>query len=140
MTASIPSLLVATIGGDSGSSYSIELSDSKLRYSSRKDDGTLPVRDEIEPTAAQWREFGAALDSIDIWQWQNDYPRELPICDGTQWTLDIAYGDTALHTGGDNAYPRDDDDDGTIPSAAPSARFERFMKAVSALIGGRDFG
>lgn len=74
-----------------------------------------------------------------IWQWQDNYPSELSICDGTQWSLDIAYEDAALRSGGDNAYPKDEDDDGTIPSAAPSAHFERLLKAVSALIGGRDF-
>jgi len=37
------------------------------------------------------------------------------------------------------AYPKDEDDDRMILSGAPSARFERLLKTVSTLSGGRAF-
>jgi hypothetical protein len=139
MTDSIPNRLIAAIGGHLGPSYSVELSHGKLHYVIWKGGDTLPVEVDIVPTAGQWREFRAALDSIDIWQWRDNYAPELSIRDGTQWNLDVAYEDAALRSGGDNAYPKDESDGGTIPHAAPSARFEHLLKAVSALIGGQDF-
>jgi hypothetical protein len=116
VSTSIPKLLRAVVVGYSGPSYAVELSDGELHYVAWNDSDTIAAEETITPTADQWQEFRTALDSIGIWQWQDDYPSELSICDGTQWSLDIAYEDAALRSGGDNAYPKDEDDDGTIPS------------------------
>jgi hypothetical protein len=40
---------------------------------------------------------------------------------------------------GDNSYPEDEDDDESQLFAAPPRGFERFLKAVSDLIDGRNF-
>lgn len=134
-----PKRLAISIGGFTGPSFSIELSGGRLRYVAYEYAYASPREEVITPTAEQWSVFRTALDSIGVWQWQNDYPSKGAICDGSQRAFAVAYEDVELHTGGDNAYPGDEADDDTLSSAEPSARFERFLKAVSDLIGGRDF-
>jgi hypothetical protein len=134
-----PKRLYVAIGGYMGTSYSIELSAGKLRYVVYEHGYATSREETITPTAEQWSKFRAALDSIGVWQWKSHYPPQLGICDGTGWTLEVSYEDIEVYSDGDNSYPEDEEDDESQLSAAPSRRFERFLKTVSDLIDGRDF-
>jgi hypothetical protein len=134
--SAIPKHFIARIGGFLGSSYSVELKDGTITYTSSSR-GQTNARHAITPTGAQWREFRQALDELKVWQWRNDYPRG-GVVDGTQWMLDIEYHDHLLKTRGDNNYP---DADGK-PTGKPefTAAFNRYLAAIKKLLGGKEFG
>ncbi len=118
-----------------GASYSVELRDGTLIYSSGTARGNSR-RQVITPTATQWREFRQALDDLQVWHWQSAYPGH-DVADGTQWSLEIAYPDHALHAHGDNSYPDDTGKQNRDPE--PTKAFKRFLTAVEKLLGGKTF-
>jgi hypothetical protein len=134
--SAVPTHFVARIGGFLGSTYSVELKDRTLTYtiSSKGQTNVRPAT--ITPTQADWREFRQTLDELKVWQWQNDYPRG-GVVDGTQWLLEISYGDRTLKSRGDNNYP----DASGKPTGKPefTPAFSRYLGAIKKLIGGKDF-
>jgi hypothetical protein len=135
--STVPTRLVARIGGFLGSSYSVELKGGTLTYTVSGRGQTNVRHATITPTEAAWREFRRALDDLKIWQWQSDYPRG-GVVDGTQWLFEIAYSDRALTSRGDNNYPDGAGKPTGKPEFTPS--FNRYLGAIKKLIGGKDFG
>lgn len=135
----VPTRFTAGIGGFLGASYSVELRDGALLYTSYTalEGGRREQKQEtLTPTAAQWRDFRRTLDALKVWQWRTNYPNH-GVSDGTQWTLDIAYADRSLTTRGDNNYP-----DGTRkPSGSDNSTktFKRYLAAIRKLLGGKNF-
>ena len=86
----------------------------------------------VEPTDEQWRAFRQILDKINVWQWQAHYPNP-GVCDGTNWSFEVAYSDHALDTGGDNNYP---DAHGEPTNLLDQTRtFDRLLRAITRLAG-----
>lgn len=132
----IPNKFSAYIGGFMGASYSVELHDGALSYTIYEKGHMNPKQKTITPTESQWREFRQTLDDLRIWNWHTDYPTNV-VVDGTQWSLDIAYADRALHAHGDNNYP---DDTGKPNGDTKSSKaFDRYSGAVQKLLGGEAF-
>ena len=126
-----PQLLRASIGGHFGPSYSLELTDQTLFCMALSDELPDPAW-LVEPTAQQWRAFRRALDKINVWQWQADYPNP-GVCDGTGWSFEVAYSDHALETGGDNNYPDAQGDPTNSPQGTKT--FDRLLRAITKLTG-----
>ena len=131
-----PTRFTARIGGFLGASYSVELRDGALLYTSSERGLRNQKHATLTPTAAQWRDFRQTLDDLKIWRWRADYPRQGTV-DGTQWMLDIAYADHALTARGDNNYP----DAAGKPNGRPETieAFNRYLAAIKKLIGGKSF-
>jgi hypothetical protein len=127
-----PTKLHASIGGYFGTSYDVELCDSSVRYSSSRGDDSRSIESltdnspsdvTLEPTDQEWNDFLRALDSLGVWEWSPEYIFE-GVMDGTSWSLEISWGDRSVTSGGSNEFP---------------PTFDRFLKAVSALVGWRVF-
>jgi hypothetical protein len=133
----VPTRFTARIGGFLGASYSVELHDGVLLYTSAERGQRNQKKEKVTPTAAEWRDLRQTLEDLKVWQWRADYPSH-GVVDGTQWMLDIAYADRSLTAHGSNNYP------GT--AGAPNGRpdtteaFNRYLAAIRKLIGGRNFG
>ncbi|MDX1673130.1 MAG: hypothetical protein R3211_12395, partial [Balneolaceae bacterium] len=82
------------------------LRDGALHYASGKMFELPPKGEVITPSEEAWKMFREELDQIDIWNWQETYSSE--ILDGLQWTVEIAYEDNQILTGGINAFPGED--------------------------------
>ena len=132
----IPKHFSAYIGGFIGASYQLELRDGILTYTTFSRGHTNPKHAKVTPTATQWREFRQALDDLKVWQWRASYPSR-GTADGTQWSLDVAYPDHAIKTDGDNSYPDATGKPNGKPE--PTKAFNRFLDAVTKLIGGKTF-
>ena len=132
----VPKRFTARIGGFLGASYSVELHDGALLYTSSERGQRNQKHATFTPTAAQWREFRQTLDDLKVWQWRADYPSQ-GVVDGTQWMLGIAYADRALTARGDNNYP----DATGKPNGSPDSTeaFNRYLAAIKKLIGGGSF-
>src|SRR4051812_47080032 len=131
-----PQRFSAHIGGFLGGSYSVELHGDTLSFTSYSRGHSDPKHKTITPTAAQWREFRQTLDDLKVWQWRAEYPNHGTL-DGTQWALDIAYADRALHTQGDNNYP---DESGKPNGDSNSTKvFNRYLAALQRLLGDTTF-
>ncbi|GIW40801.1 MAG: hypothetical protein KatS3mg076_1378 [Candidatus Binatia bacterium] len=131
-----PRRLRIHIGGFLGPSWSVELvrgklhcRSSPLRYADWKTE-VVTVTDE------QWAAFRSALDALGVWQWRPEYPNP-GVCDGTGWSIDIAYADRKIRSHGDNNYPRRDGSPNNEPTQTET--FAEFCRAVRSLLGGRDF-
>jgi hypothetical protein len=129
----IPQRFHARIGGFKGS-CEVQLQDGRLQYA-LSGRGHKSHR-EVQPTPEQWRAFRRELDAIGVWRWRAQYvnPR---VCDGTQWSLDVAYSDRAVKSQGSNDYPQATSDPLSVP--AGSEMFTRYLKAVQRLLGGIAF-
>jgi hypothetical protein len=132
----VPTRFTARIGGFLSASYSVELRDAALLYTSSERGQRNQKHATLTPTAAEWRAFRQTLDDLKVWQWRADYPRQGTV-DGTQWSLDIAYSDHSLTARGDNNYP----DAAGKPSGRPDSTeaFNRYLAAIKKLIGGKSF-
>src|ERR1700704_2118834 len=52
--------------------------------------GPPAQREEIQPSAKQWRNFRRTLDRLNVWSWQGNYPNSPMVCDGVGWSAEIA--------------------------------------------------
>ncbi len=143
----LPSRFRLHIGGFFPPSYSVELRGESLLYRARERvPGTEDLREStkvITPTAAQWRQFWAATEAADLWGWRPRYT-DPSVYDGVQWGLEITLEGRRAASSGSNAFPGvpirptgptapDPHSSGTSPS------FERYLRAVEALLGGQSF-
>ena len=127
-----PKHLRAYIGGYFGPSYAIELTGDTLFYTARTNELIQRELPMVEPTDEQWRAFRRTLDYINVWQWQAHYPNP-GVCDGTNWSFEVAYSDHALDTGGDNNYP---DAHGEPTNLLDQTKtFDRLLRAITKLTG-----
>jgi hypothetical protein len=128
--SSIPKHFTAYIGGFFGPSYRIELNDGVVTYYRNKE------RLTITPTPVQWYDFRQALDQLKVWRWRTNYPSQ-GTADGTQWSLEIAYGDHALKSSGSNNYPDLNGEPNNKPQWTQTFGF--YLAAVRKLIGDKNF-
>ncbi len=136
-SGAIPKSFVASIGGFLGISYRIELREGGvLDYNATERGGREVQHLRITPAAADWRAFRAALDALEVWQWQPDFSNP-GVSDGTQWSLDIAYADRVLKSRGSNNYPDSAGRPNGEPAMTPA--FLRYLAAVEKLAGGHSF-
>ena len=135
-SSSVPMHFSAYIGGFLGASYTVELHDGILTYTSSESGHRNEKHAKITPTSGEWRVFRQTLDDLKVWQWRADYPSQ-GTQDGTQWSLHIAYVDHVLRTHGDNNYP--DASGRPIGKSDPTELFKRYLAAIRMLIGGRSF-
>ncbi len=128
----IPEKFSAYIGGFFGPSYWVELEQGTLHYKVREKGQQKEKTTTITPTPEQWAAFRQALDEIDAWKWKKEYNSGTP--DGTQWSLAIAYDHKKLASGGNNQYPGRE-----AKNTDYTKDFERYLAAVKALLGGKEF-
>jgi hypothetical protein len=128
-SSSKPSTLSIAIGGYTGNSYAVELSADGLIYRSLRYGYEANETLTIVPDRVAWERFRRALDDLGVWDWAPEYSRP-GIFDGTNWHVEIVWGERSIHSHGMNGYPGGSDD---------SQLFSRFLSAVRALVGGRDF-
>lgn len=124
-----PRELTASIGGFAGASWSIEMRDKNtIIYSHNPRTFTGwpgTKREVIHVPEERWRAFRRDLDQARVWNWRKEYINR-DVVDGTVWTFKAVYADRSADTRGKNAFPNRE-------------QFEKFKKAVSALLGGREF-
>lgn len=123
-----PEIFSAAIGGFGGPYYQVIWKDGTLTYST--DLYGTPQKLLIEPE--QWRYFWKALIELGVWKWEERYNNP-GVLDGTSWSIHIEYQGRSVKSFGSNAYP------GGEQRIEPSVVFRRFCRAVSALVGGREF-
>lgn len=84
---------------------------------------------QIQPSEQAWRRFWSALDRLGAWSWAPSYEgREIIICDGPAWSVEIVWGERRLASRGESAYPPG----GTLRR---SREFETFVRALGRLCG-----
>jgi len=134
-TNAAPQSFRASIGGFLGVCYSVELREGSLYYLAA-DAPQKAQTLKLTPTSQQWREFRRALDDVGVWQWRTNYPNP-GVYDGTQWSLEIRYGDRTLKTQGSNNFPGR----AGKPSGSPkeTKAFSAYAAAVKRLLGGKEF-
>lgn len=93
-------------------------------FSRRDEEPDVAVPDE------RWRALRRNLDAVNAWDWNEWY--FAPACDGAGWHLDLAWGKRLISVSGSNAYPGED---ATQIDYEPSRRFERYLRAMSRLVG-----
>lgn len=57
-----------------------------------------------QPSMEKWISFRYFLDHLNAWKWNPNYSN-CSILDGTQWSLEIEYGDSKISCSGSNSYP-----------------------------------
>ncbi len=125
----IPSEVEISIGGYPGPWYSLRKEGDALVYAHTPTVEALdnPLRELVSPSASQWQSFLTQLNRLGVWSWREHY--ELPVCDGTHWSVKIVCGSRVANSGGSNCYPGGPD----------GQEFDSFPAAVQQLIGGREF-
>ena len=73
--------------------------------------------------------FRAVVDRLDVWSGAASYERDGLIVDGTQWSLELRWGERAVVGGGSNADP------GAGATVSGSNAFRAFLRAVRKLTG-----
>lgn len=131
-----PSHLDISIGGYGGTCYRVTWEGSALRYYVSEWHPPDRLEAVIEPTQEGWERFWAAMDEVGLWTWKASYHAP-GVMDGTQWDVEMKRGRRHVKTSGSNRYPGYREEG--VEDGMPTQRFERFTKAVSALIGGRPF-
>ena len=81
---------------------------------------------------AQWRQFWEEVDRIGVWQWSPRYWSDDAL-DGTQWSLELRYGEREVKSEGSNLYPSST---GTEYSAG--SPLADFLRALAKLTGQPD--
>jgi hypothetical protein len=138
----LPTALHLYIGGAILlNNYWVESRGETLIYTAEVPDRTTnsakKVTKTITPSARQWLLFWKAMDDVRVWQWQSDY--DLPgLADGTYWQIDTAFAGRRITSRGHNNYPVAVDPE-TGQHFAKNGTFDRYLKAVEALLGGEVF-
>jgi len=92
----------------------------------------------IKPTPKEWSEFRHDLDSINVWQWRDDYVAH-DILDGGGWSLEVKYADKRVKSAGENAYPGTNGEPTKVQDGKTTEPYRRLMNAMKILLGGRQF-
>ena len=120
-----------SIGGFFGGRYFIRLENDILEYGEsvgHPDNGYIKL--SISPSKQKWKNFKKKLDAIDVWSWKNEYNNP-NVLDGTQWELEIDYGDQKIKSYGSNLYPGTADLDMDV-----TPEFKALLHALGLLLGG----
>jgi hypothetical protein len=135
--ASMPEYLKIRVGGILGPVYSLRMKENKLLYRVRDDENSDEYTEkEVHPGDSEWQAFRLALDKIGIWRWHEEYPNP-DGTEGTQWYLEIEWGERRVKSSGDNNFPVADGDPENEADISPT--FEHLLEAVRRLLGGMEF-
>lgn len=118
-----PSKFLASIGGYTGSSYSVRWEGGWLIYESYGYGYEKEDELRYHPAFDEWERFWDAIDGINLWTWEDRYENP-DMMDGTNWSVELVWGDQQIKSYGSNAYP---------------PKFKQFCAAVSGLLQGRTF-
>lgn len=115
---SVPTKFLVTIGGFFDGHCEVRWRRGKLWYRHDRVDGSQV---SVVPSDSDWEAFWTAMDGLGVWNWEASYD-DPEICDGTQWEVEIYFGDGSHHVRctGSNRYPE---------------LFQQFLEAVEALVG-----
>jgi hypothetical protein len=142
----LPKRLCISIGGYFGPCYEVAFKKGRLTYtyltsrdlsSQELELGPQPQREEMQPSAKQWETFRRSLDRLNVWCWQENY-LDPGVCDGTNWSVEIAYPDKATISHGSNCYPGHKGEPLDMGTEMNDRTFAKFCRAVARLIG-REF-
>lgn len=118
-----PKHLVVMLGAVQGPAYRIEAFELGLIYQPLGQ-GLVPMTGEILMVSeADWDAFHEALESIGVWEWNSVYHAN-DASGGEAWTFECEWDGQTVMSKGYGAYP---------------TGFERLLRAVKVLIGGREF-
>jgi len=117
-----PTRLDLGIGSVDG--YRVYWNGEKLVWQRTSAAGDVLDEAELEPSEAAWGAFWNALDELGVWGWEAYYEPEYPTCGGSQWSVWIERGGRRFKAAGRDAWP---------------TKFEGYLEAVRALIGGHAF-
>ena len=141
------------IAGPSGSSYAVRLAGANLDYIQTPPDHKLQGESphpgaqygsgsgdsrKIQVSEASWSEFRECLERLEIWDWKPHYD-DSTVMEGTQWILELTWGEKSLCSGGSNAYPVLDSEPESSHGGYTQA-FSEFLLGLRQLLGGVDFG
>jgi hypothetical protein len=134
-----PERLSISIGGHFGTSFSVCFEGGLLTYQRSKPVQNFPPKwdswsEQIQPSDERWQAFRAALDLLSVWSWQQRYT-DPEVCDGTGWSVEIAYADKAVVSGGSNCFPGQNGRPISIVDRSKDDTFDKFCRAVSELVG-----
>ena len=99
-----PEQLSVDIGGYMGRSYSLETSGGDLKYRAYSMGYKLRKTLTLHPSHDDWQVFLQALDDLDVWNWHSEYLAS-GVVDGTQWGVEILWGERKIISQGSNSYP-----------------------------------
>lgn len=129
-STNLPEALKFQIGGFHGPSHRVEyIKDGRIQYQKADNAYAWSIPSVIIPNPAEWENFWAALESIDVWAWNALYENSR-IIDGTHWHLDLTMRGRTLRAEGHNAYP--------LPEGLndlENGNFGRFLNALRKLTG-----
>jgi hypothetical protein len=143
----LPTDLKVAIGGAAPPSFRVELRGDSLVYHVREFDPESFTIHEVEraitPSAAQWARFWKAMDGVDLWHWQPSYTNS-DAENGTNCSVEIAFGDKKVRSSGRNAYPTGEAEPADAADTESSASegddlFKTYLRAVEDLLGGARF-
>ena len=135
----LPKRLCIGIGGHFGPSYSVTLEKGgRLTYtywSGERSSSREPEvqHEEIQPTKEGWQAFRRALDELNVWGWQADYPNP-GVCDGTGWSAEIVYPDKQIKSSGSNCFPDHNGTPLSIVAQSKVVTFDKFCHAIAVLV------
>ena len=124
------------VGAGLSDHFSVEMHGDDLEYRYTSWDGGEETA-VITPNASAWRAFRRTLERLPGWPWEGRFelPPEQFATDGVDWGMTLRYADgTAARCDGYNAFPPNGE------GMDPPPAFRRFCRAVSRLVGGREFG
>jgi hypothetical protein len=117
------------IGGFEAEGFDLRLSRGRIHY--RRTVGPCPGPEPqvIRPTEEQWRQFWLEVDRIGVWAWLPEYVNP-NVLDGTQWSLELRYGERKVKSEGSNLYPGS-----TGIDYSANSPFAQFLRALATLTG-----
>jgi hypothetical protein len=103
--SSIPEKFSASIGGFLGQSYWVTLEHDAIVYSTSPSSSVAPKEKLVfHPTTSEWNKFQVMLNEAGIWSWEKRY-EDPNVADGTQWNVEVKWGERFKQSSGDNAFP-----------------------------------
>jgi len=92
------------IGGFEAEGFDLRLSRGRIHYRRTVGPCPGPSPQVIRSTEEQWRQFWLEVDRIGVWAWLPEYVNP-NVLDGTQWSLELRYGERKVKSEGSNLYP-----------------------------------
>jgi hypothetical protein len=144
----LPKKFTLYIGGFAGPTYRVEWNGTTLVYRYFYTGGAKEPQEThtFAPSEQEWKRFWNEIDGLRLWQWREMY-YDPNTRDGTSWSIDIEQGGKSgrkKRSNGTNSYPSDKDITketrfriGQNPD--PSKVFQKYLKAVETLLGGKTF-
>jgi len=120
------------VGRGADQSWSVKADGAEVVYEVLDSGGVAVGPDIVEPSQDSWKVFWNIMDEIGAWDWDQQY-EGIGVLDGSGFDIAIVAKGHRIFAMGISAYPPNS-------TKTPSPEFERLMRGVSALVGGREFG